>query len=236
MSVYTSVPHRRPALSAVLAPLKRHGSMLVLGAGIVLAAVGAGAVPAQATVSAALGEQERSLLQKAEAQLSAVSTLEARFQQVSDNGASADGVVAIKRPGRMRLDYDPPSKIQVIANGTHLIYIDKELDQTSYIGLDSTPAGILLREKVSFNDPDITVTGVRQDSVGAEVDLIMSGDAGAGTLTLVFNQKPFELRQWRMRDAQGITTTVMLRDVKTGLSLDDARFKYVPKQKLLNER
>lgn len=136
----------------------------------------------------------------------------------------------------MRLDYDPPSKIMVIANGSHLIYIDKELDQTSYISLDSTPAGILLREKVSFNDPDITVSAVRQDKDGAEIDVIMSGDPGAGMLTLVFSAQPFELRQWRMKDAQGISTTVVLRDVKTGLSLDDGRFQYVPKQKGLNDR
>lgn len=192
---------------------------------------------AWATLPEHLTEQQKTAIAKAEGQLSAVNSLEARFEQVSDNGALARGTVAIKRPGRMRLDYDAPSKIMVIANGTHLIYIDKELDQTSYISLDSTPAGILLRSKVSLSDPDITVTDVREQDGTLEIDVIMSGDPGAGTLTLVFNASSFELRQWRMKDAQGITTTVILSDVRKGIALDNARFEYVEKQRpLLQDR
>jgi outer membrane lipoprotein-sorting protein len=46
-----------------------------------------------------------------------------------------------------------------------------------------------------------------------------------GNLTLVFTAPVLELRQWTIVDAQGLSTTVSLRDVQTGVTLDPALFK-----------
>lgn len=191
------------------------------------------AVPAGAVVKTTLDQEQRDVLQKAEAHLSDVETMKARFLQVTSQGGTAEGSVAMLRPGRMRLEYDEPTPVLIVADGRWLIYVDKELDQVSHIGLGSTPAGILLRKNVSFEDRDIAVTGVRRAKGVAEIDVSMIDDPGAGTLTLVFAEDPFELRQWRIRDAQGVETTVSLFDVKTGVPLDKRQFSYtvLPKSK-----
>lgn len=208
--------------------LSRRRLISGLCAGVLAIGIGGAMVrPAQAVLPVSLNTAQKDMIKKAEQQLTAISSLSATFEQISDNGASAAGTVAIKRPGKMRLDYLPPTQVQIIANGTHLIYIDKELNQVSYLGLESTPAGILLRQKVSFTDPDIEVTGVQERPDAFEINVIMRQDPGAGMLTLVFDRKDFALTQWRIRDAQGVVTSVILQRVKTGIELDDSLFHYV---------
>jgi outer membrane lipoprotein-sorting protein len=214
--------------------LSRRWMLSVLGAGVLsVGMIGATVQPAQAVLPVSLNSSQKEMIKKAEQNLTAIRSLSATFEQISNNGGSAAGTVAIKRPGKMRLDYLPPMQVQIIANGTHLIYIDNELDQVSYLGLDSTPAGILLRDKVSFSDPDIEVTGVQERPDAFEINVIMRQDPGAGVLTLVFDRKDFALTQWRIRDAQGVVTSVILQRIKLGVELDDSLFRYVEKAQSL---
>lgn len=186
------------------------------------------ATPATAVVQAQLTAGERHALDKAEAALSDVRSLRARFEQVTSRGGYAQGNVMIQRPGRMRLEYDAPADILIVADGRYLIYVDLELRQVSHIGLDKTPAGLLLRDKVSFADPDVTVTRVRRRDGIVEVEAVMTDEPAAGQLTLVFQEEPFALRQWRVLDADGVETTVALTDVQTGVAFDKALFKHIP--------
>jgi outer membrane lipoprotein-sorting protein len=184
--------------------------------------------PAGAVVPASFGAEQRDALAKAEAALSGVRSLTARFQQMTSRGGFAEGKVMIERPGHMRLEYDPPTDILIVADGSYLIYADLDLRQVSHIGLDETPAGILLRDAVSFADPDVTVRDVRRVSGLVEIDVVMTDEPTAGELTLVFAEDGFALRQWRVLDAEGVETTVALSQVRTGVDLDDALFKHIP--------
>lgn len=196
-----------------------------LFAGLVGLGAVAAPVPAFAVVEATLAPQQREVLRKAETALNSINTLQARFLQLASTGNSAEGEVYMDRPGKMRLEYDN-APILLVANGRHLIYVDKELDQVSYLGLDQTPVGVLLRPNVSFDDPDIAVTDVRLDNGVAEIDVVQSEDRGLGTLTLVFTEEPFELRQWRVVDAQNTQTAVSLYNTRTGMALPGDLFEY----------
>lgn len=169
---------------------------------------------------------EKAFLKTAETYMSGLKTLQARILQITSTGSSVEGMVAIKRPGKMNLSYDPPSQVKIIADGTWLIYVDKESGQVTHLPLGSTPAGILLRETVRFSDPDIILTGIRRSKGVNEVDVVMASDPAAGTLTLVFADAPFELRQWRVTDAQGIETMVSLFDARTGVTFKNELFVY----------
>jgi len=170
--------------------------------------------------------EEAVLLKQSAQYLNTVRSMRARFAQTSSRGHYAEGTVYMQRPGRLRIEYDPPAKVLVVANGNYVIYEDGELGQVSYIGLGDTPLGILLRDVVEFTDPDITVTGMRKGGGLLEVDLVETEDPGQGVLTLVFSLSPMELRQWRIRDAQNIQVTVTLFTPRFGLDLDSALFKY----------
>lgn len=175
---------------------------------------------------AALSAQDRADVARAEAYLNQVTTLKARFLQLAPNGGQAEGTAYFSRPGRMRLQYDPPSPMLVVADGTFLIVHDKELGEPSYIPLNSTPAGILVRENVQLDGKDVTVTRVTRSPGVLNVSLVESEDPGQGELTLVFSERPFALRQWRVVDAQGGTTVVSLYEAQTGLALEPKLFEF----------
>lgn len=215
--------------------LKTVLTRIVAAAALTVAAAVTAAVPgpAQAVVKVQTTPDQQQVLSQAERYINGIDTLQARFLQLSSTGNSVEGDVFMDRPGRMRLEYEG-APILMVANGRHLIYVDQELDQVSYLGLDQTPVGVLLRPNVSFADPDISVTDVRRGSNVAEIDVVQSNDPGAGMLTLVFTEKPFELRQWRVRDAQNVETAVSLFNTRTGMDLPGSLFEYKEKVDPLN--
>ena len=182
------------------------------------------------TALARLTTEDTADIQRAEQYLNKITTLKARVLQVASNGAHAEGIAYLSRPGKMRLDYLPPSPIQVYARSGMLVYFDKTLQQTSYVDIDQTPAGVLVRQQIHLTGEDITVTGVRRGQGTLEMDLVRTKDPGAGSITLIFTEQPFALKQWRVRDPQGQVTTVSLFDAQTGLRLDPGLFEFVDPQ------
>lgn len=173
-----------------------------------------------------LSAQDKADIERAETYLNAVTTLKARFLQVSPNGSSVEGDVYLSRPGRLRLQYDPPSPLLVVADGTFLIVHDRQLGEPSYIPLGSTPAGILVRPGVKLDGGDVAVTRVIRLPGVVRVSMVEAEDPAAGEITLVFSDKPFQLRQWQVKDAQNQITTVSLFEAQNGLSLDAKLFQF----------
>jgi len=178
------------------------------------------------TQAFALTDAETAALKQAETYLNGVKTLKARFLQVNPDGGSVEGDVYVSRPGRMRLVYDPPTPMLMVADGAFLIYVDTEMKDASHISLDDTPAGILLKDNLSFTDPAVKLLGVKQGAGTLEITTAMAKDPSVGKLTLVFSTAPFELKQWRVLDAQNKEVAVTIYDAKTGVSLDRALFRY----------
>lgn len=196
---------------------------IVIAAPLAASPDAAAAVP----VAASLSAEARADIARIESYFNSVRSLTARFLQISSTGQTADGAVALKRPGRMRIDYDPPVPILIVADGTFLIYYDRKLGQVSYLPLGATPAGILVEDKIRLNDGELTITDFEREAEVIRVTVVRTASPGDGSLTLVFSDKPLQLRQWRVVDAQGIATTVSLSDVQTGVSLDSALFEFV---------
>lgn len=168
--------------------------------------------------------EQRAALARIEAHMADITTLRARFVQVSSTGNYAEGEVFIKRPWKMRIAYDPPTPVLIVADGNFLIYHDKELDQYSHVPLGLTPAGLLLKPELSFFSDDVLLEDVRQAGDTLAVDVRQADDPEAGLLTMVFSEQPMELRQWRIRDAQEVETTVSLYDTRFGVALDGDLF------------
>lgn len=175
--------------------------------------------------AAKLSSRDAADVKRIEAYLNDLSTLKARFLQLSSNGAQAEGEVFVKRPGRMRIQYDPPMPVEIIATGTFLAYHDKDLEQVTWLGLDSTPAGILLDEHVALSGA-VTVTGFERAASTLRVTLIKTDDPSIGSLTLVFADKPLALRKWTILDAQGLLTTVALINPRFGIPLSKNLFSF----------
>jgi len=152
-----------------------------------------------------------------------ITTLQSKFLQSSSNGGYAEGTLYLSRPGRMRIEYDPPAQYLIVADGTWLIYHDRELEQMTHLPLGSTPAGIIVDDKLSLFSDDPKVTRVERGRGVIAVTLV--SDEDDGEITLVFSNRPLVLKKWIVTDAQGIRTSVSLLSSRLGVALDDKLFK-----------
>jgi outer membrane lipoprotein-sorting protein len=191
----------------------------------VAAVSGAGpGVAAGATAAPRLSAQDMADIARVEEYLDGVRTLKSRFIQIT-GGRQATGTFYLSRPGRMRLEYDPPAKDFVVADGVSLVYWDGEMNQQSDAPIGSTLADFILRKDLKLSG-DIGVTGVARGPGAIEIGLTETKDAGKGTLTLVFEDRPLRLRKWRVLDAQGTTTEVALLNPQFGVALERGLFVF----------
>lgn len=198
-------------------------NLRIWAAGAVLTALAAGPAGAQG-IAAQLTPDQTVSLSRIEAYLETLTTAEARFTQVTDTEGVARGTFYINRPGRMRIEYDPPIPYLYVANGTWLTFYDTELEQRTDVPVGSTLADFVIREDISFTD-DVTVTSFYESADTFDIDVVQSEDPGAGTLTLTFQKLPMQLLRWRVVDAQGTMTDVFLDEAQFGIPLDGDLFR-----------
>jgi len=176
--------------------------------------------------AAVLSAEDRADVQRVEQYLNGIHSLAARFQQFAQDGGTAGGRVYVARPGKMRFEYDAPSPILLLADGTWVVYIDNQLKQVSYLPIGSTPAWFLLRDHISLAD-GVTITKFERGPGVIRISLVENKSPENGKLTLTFADKPLELRQWTIVDQQGKSTTVVLNDTRFGVPVDPKAFTFV---------
>jgi len=189
-----------------------------------------GAPAALAQPALRLSPQDQADIDRIEAYLNSIRTLQARFQQVAPDGQLSHGSAWLARPGHLRFQYDPPAPYLLVTSFGQLVYEDRSINQVSYIPLSRTPLGILLANRVSLSGA-VTVTGIRRLPGQIQVNIIRTAAPGEGSLTLTFSDNPLALRQWTIVDAQRRATTVTLYDVQTGVRLNPGLFEFAdPRQ------
>jgi outer membrane lipoprotein-sorting protein len=160
-----------------------------------------------------------------EAYLNQLRSLRAGFVQINPDGSTATGTLFYRRPDKMRLDYDPPSRLLIIANGWKLVYQDRRLEQVSQLLTSSTPLGFLLADPIRLSG-DVTVTDLGRRGGELSVTLVQTDEPAQGSITLVFAEQPFELRRWIVIDAQGYATHVVLERIETDVPLNKEMFVF----------
>ena len=184
-----------------------------------------------AIAPAALSSADQEDIARIERYLDAITTMTARFYQITSQGSVAEGWLYLSRPGKLRVDYNPPVPLQIIADGKLLIYYDSELNSANAIGIDATLAGVLLRRKLNLGS-DVMVSGFSRGRGVLRLTLIDGQNPDTGTLALTFSDKPLALRKWAVTDPQGIVTTVALLDARFGMELDPQLFVFEDPKKL----
>ncbi len=193
-------------------------------AALALALAVAFAPPAAGAGGAGEATEDAKEIARVENYLNSITTLRARFFQVDPDGKEKQGTLYIDRPGRLRLEYDPPVSVLMVANGSRLVYFDLDLGQVSELPLTTPLAKLLISKRVSLGD-DLEVLKIARASGMLRLSLANKDDRGAGVVTLVFNANPLALRQWWVQDAQGQVTRVTLMDTSFGLPIDSALFE-----------
>jgi outer membrane lipoprotein-sorting protein len=157
--------------------------------------------------------------------LNGLRSLRANFVQINPDGSTATGKLYYERPDKMRLDYDPPERLLIIANGWKLVYQDRRLEQVTQLFTSSTPLGFLLEDKVRLSGA-VTLTDLKRRAGELSVTLVQTEEPAQGSITLAFAEQPFELRRWTVIDPQGYATHVVLERIETDVPLDDELFVF----------
>lgn len=162
--------------------------------------------------------------------LNGLTTLQAIFVQTNPNGTTSPGKMYLKRLGtssfgKLRLDYDPPSSIEIRANGESLRHLDKGTGEVNEYAIDMTPASFLLRHKIDFFH-DLEVKNLQLAANKISLTVRRPGDDGV-TLTLIFTASPLlRLQEWQVIDGQANQTHVVLQNVEIGIPLSDNLFAF----------
>lgn len=186
---------------------------------------------------AVLSSRDKTDIARIEKYLNKLVTLKSRFLQASSTGNYSEGTFYLSRPGKMRIEYDPPAQFLIVADGTWLIYLDKELDQVTHVPLGMTPAGILVQENLSLISNELMVTRIERGPNVIGLTIVRKDD-DSGQMTMIFGDKPLTLKKWIVVDQQGVKTSVSLLSTQRGISFDPKLFnvKLRPRRKSNSER
>ncbi|MDE3036895.1 MAG: outer membrane lipoprotein carrier protein LolA [Pseudomonadota bacterium] len=172
----------------------------------------------------ALAPHEKTV-RRIEDYLSGLTTIASDFTQVAPDGSLTSGTFYLKRPGKMRWQYNPPTPILMVSNGSDFVYYDVELEQVSHIPLDDTLIGFLAQNPIRFAG-SVGLTSFSDRAGAIRVTLAMRDKPGNGELTLEFSDNPLLIRRMVIRDAAGQVTTVSLNRAHFGVALDDKMFVF----------
>jgi len=145
--------------------------------------------------------------------LNGLNTAKGAFTQVNDDGTISTGTIYIKRPGRIRFEYNPPDKQLVLASGgAVVIYDPKTNEPPETYPLARTPLSIILAKNVNLSRARMVV-GHKSDGKSTTVKAQDPEHPEYGNIELVFTANPVELRQWVINDDGGNRTTVILGEL-----------------------
>lgn len=196
----------------------------LLGVGLTAAGlVGLQMVPGLGTVAMAKADPGAAAAQKIADHFSSVKTMTGEFVQFGPRGEQTGGKFFIERPGKVRFNYESPAAFRVIADGKAVIVMNDKLKTSDLYELAKTPLKLLLEDRIDLSGDK--VAGVKQDDDLTTIQLVDKQVFGNARITMMFDPKSYDLRQWTITDAQGKDTTVMIFNVKEDVALDESLFK-----------
>lgn len=166
--------------------------------------------------------------------LNAMKSATGEFTQINDDGTISTGQIYIKRPGRVRFEYNPPDRTLVVSDGEHVGIADAKSNQRAEAyPLRRTPLSIILARKVDLGRARMVV-GHTSDGKSTTVVAQDPEHPEYGSIELVFTGSPVELRQWVINDNAGSRTTVVLGELTKGVQIGNDRFQ-LPKGAVIRQ-
>ncbi|HYC18030.1 MAG TPA: outer membrane lipoprotein carrier protein LolA [Pseudolabrys sp.] len=173
----------------------------------------------------ALSAEQRAIVDRVNGYLSGVQTLSGKFIQVGPDGSRTQGDFFISKPGRVRFEYDDPSPIELIADGSSVVVRDRRLATQDVYPLSQTPLRFLLADRVDLSKDTHLIAVYADDVFVTVVAEEKSGIVGTSRLMIMFSAKDMQLKQWTVTDPQGYDTTVAVYNLDTSKRPDPALFK-----------
>lgn len=156
--------------------------------------------------------------------LNQLRTAKGEFTQINDDGSISSGTIYIKRPGKVRFEYNAPDSGLVVAGANTVVIYDKKSNQPAETyPLARTPLSIILADNVNLGRAKM-VTGHSYDGTATTVTAQDPANPQYGNIQMKFTGNPVQLRQWIINDGNGSATTVVLGDMQVGGNISNSLF------------
>jgi len=176
-------------------------------------------------IFATFDTNQKAQASKVSSYLSSLQTLVGNFVQVGPDGSKTRGDFYIQKPGKVRFEYDEPSPIAIIADGSSLAVRDRKLATQDIYPLSQTPLRFLLSDRIDLLK-DTNVVSVTSDDVYISVTIEeKQALIGTSRLMLMIGTKDGQLKQWTVTDPQGYDTTVAVYNLDSSKKVDPGMFK-----------
>jgi len=163
-------------------------------------------------------------LQTISTYLNSLKTVQAEFTQINDDGTISTGQIYIRRPGRVRFEYNPPDASLVLAGQGQVAIFDAKSNQPpEQFPLTRTPLNLILAPNIDLGRAKMVV-GHGYDGTSTTVTAQDPEYPEYGHIQMVFTGNPVQLRQWIITDGSGQTTTVILGDLQEVRSIQPSKF------------
>lgn len=178
-----------------------------------------------ASIFATFDANQKAQAAKVSSYLSSLQQLSGNFVQVGPDGSKTKGDFFIQKPGKVRFEYDPPTPIAIIADGSSLAVRDRKLATQDIYPLSQTPLRFLLSDRIDLLK-DTNVVSVTADDVFISVTIEeKQALIGTSRLMLMVGAKDGQLKQWTVTDPQGYDTTVAVYNLDASRKVDPGLFK-----------
>ncbi len=179
-----------------------------------------------AAPAAAQGNADLAAVQKS---IAGLGSMTAAFSQTDRNGQVLTGTLTLKKPGKIRFQYQKGVPLLIVGDGKALTFIDYSVRQVQRWPIGNSPLGVLL-------DPtrDISKYATVVPSSNPGVLSVEAYDARHpeyGRITLVFARRAdapggLMLQGWAALDSQGNRTTIRLTDQRFNVPVADSTFRW----------
>jgi outer membrane lipoprotein-sorting protein len=166
---------------------------------------------------------EKLSLDELSAYLNGLGTVEADFVQTNDDGSQSTGVLTLKRPGRIRLEYGGGDDTLVLGSGGQVGVFDPASNEPPQrFPMSKTPLSVILAKNVDLTEARMVVghTEKNGDTIVRAQD---PKHPEYGSIDLVFSDTPL-LKAWIINDDTGGTTKMNLTKMRLGGTVRDIEF------------
>lgn len=190
-------------------------AMVALGLGL------AGMIPGLSLIERAHAASNAA--QKIADHFSSVRSMSGEFVQFGPRGEQTGGKFFLQRPGKILFNYEKPSAYKVVSDGESVVILNSKLNTSDLYPLSKTPLKLLLDDRIDLSGGQVKSVDEAEDLT--TIKLSDKRIFGNSTITMMFDPKSNELRQWTITDAKGKDTTVMIFNVQAGVKLDPGMFR-----------
>ena len=150
-----------------------------------------------------------------------IKTLQAEFSQTNQTEDIMTGIFFLKKPGKIRLSYDPPQNLQIVSKQQAVLIFDPKNGGSGPLTypLHATPLSFLIKNDLSLF--------INENGESLELGnlIIFKVRNPQYNLSIEFNKNPVSLLGWEFENQMGELIKIRLNNIHKNKYISDEIFK-----------